>query len=451
MRLKILLFFFKFFSSKIIFPFFKESSIFNDSFNLIDNFINNSLTTKIGLGTPKQFILFSIKMNEYSLKILDFNSSSSKLNKFDSKLSKTFFIFEVSENEIDEDYLFIPFDENSFFANEKYFLDNNNINVSLNFKVIKNDCEKNNILGLKFYENVHMYTPHCNLIKQLKQQNKIENYVYFFDFDEKYFNLDKRDKGNLIIGEYPHNFNTKKYSYSDFIEFNNNIFNSDFTYNLRVDEIHFNNKILNENYYCKLTIENNLIKGPYEFNEIIKENFFDNFIKEKKCFKIYSEKYKNYFYYYCKKNIENDMKKYFNEISFKIKEFNFTFKLNYKDILYKNNNNIYLLIYFYDKKEINEKWEFGYILFKKYLIVFNQDRKTIGFYLKENNINNKIYKFIPYIIILFCFIIILSLIFYIRYYINNNRKKFAYELDDDFEYKLNNYNKFGIKIELKKN
>ena len=450
MRLKIFLFFFKFFSSKIIFPFFKESSIFNDSFNLIDNFINNSLTTKIGLGTPKQFILFSIKMNEYSLKILDFNSSSSKSNKFDSKLSKTFFIFEVSENEIDEDYLFIPFDENSFFAKEEYFFENNEINASLNFKVIKNDCEKNNILGLKFYENVHMYTPHCNLIKQLKQQNKIENYVYFFDFDEKSFNFGKSEKGNLIIGEYPHFFNKKKYSFSDFVEFNNNIFNSDFTYNLRVDEIFFNNEILNDN-YCKLTIENNLIKAPFEFNEIIKKNFFDDFIKNKKCFKIYSEKYKNYFYYYCKKNIENEMKKYFNEISFKIKEFNFTFKLNYKDILYKNNDNIYLLIYFYDTKELNKKWEFGYILFKKYLIVFNQDKKTIGFYLKENNFNNKIYNFIPYLIILFCFVIIVSLIFYIRYYINNHRKKFAFELDDDFEYKQNNYNKFGIKIELKNN
>ena len=450
MHIKIFLLFFKFFSFKIIFPFYKEKLIFNNSLNLIDNFINNSLFTKIGLGTPKQFILFMIKMNEYSLKILDFNSSISKLNKFDSKLSKTFFIFEVSENEIDEDYFYIPFDENSFFANEKYFFDYNNINASLNFKVIKNDYEKNNILGLKFYENVHLYTPHCNLIKQLKQQNKIENYVYFFDINENNNIFDNNNnKGNLIIGDYPHNFNKNEYSYFDFKEIKNNFFNSDLTYNLKVDEILFNNKILKEN-YCKLTIENNLIKGSYEFNEIIKENFFDYFIKEKKCFKIYSEKYKNYFYYYCNKNIENNLKKYFNEISFKIKEFNFTFKLNYKDILYKNNNNIYLLIYFYEQKELNEKWEFGYIFFKKYLIVFNQDKKTIGFYLNKNNFNNKIYKFFPYLIILICFIIIILLIFYIRHYMKNYRKKFAYELDDDFEYKQNNYyNKF--QIELKKN
>ena len=73
MHIKIFLLFFKFFSFKIIFPFYKEKLIFNNSLNLIDNFINNSLFTKIGLGTPKQFILFMIKMNEYSLKILDLN------------------------------------------------------------------------------------------------------------------------------------------------------------------------------------------------------------------------------------------------------------------------------------------------------------------------------------------------------------------------------------------
>ena len=78
----------------------------------------------------------------------------------------------------------------------------------------------------------------------------------------------------------------------------------------------------------------------------------------------------------------------------------------------------------------NERWSFGYYFIKKYLIVFDQNRKLIIFYNKINENNIQISFFIAIIF----GIIIICLIIYIYNNLKKQRKIRANELEENFEY-----------------
>jgi cbb3-type cytochrome oxidase subunit 3 len=77
-----------------------------------------------------------------------------------------------------------------------------------------------------------------------------------------------------------------------------------------------------------------------------------------------------------------------------------------------------------------KRWSFGYYFMKKYLIIFDQNRKLIIFYnkIKENNIQ------ISIIISIIFGIIIIGLVIYIYNNLKKKRKIRANELEENFEY-----------------
>ena len=133
--------------------------------------------------------------------------------------------------------------------------------------------------------------------------------------------------------------------------------------------------------------------------------------------------------YYCNDDIliEN-----FQNIKLFHKDGNFTFELNYKDLFKKVNGKYYFLMYF--QKHNPFSFIVGKPFLKKYLFVFNQDKRTIGYYKIIPSNNN---LFIVWLLIIICFFIIILLGSYILIYRPGKlRKKRLNEIDDEYKYKV---------------
>ena len=109
-------------------------------------------------------------------------------------------------------------------------------------------------------------------------------------------------------------------------------------------------------------------------------------------------------YYYCDDDINLDK---FKTLKFFIKDVNLTFEFNSKDLFYKSGNQIYFLIYFNDKKNVD--WILGEPFLKKYLIGFDQDKKIILF-LNDNFEKNNNENFIKIPLIIICIFIFIFFI-----------------------------------------
>ena len=157
---------------------------------------------------------------------------------------------------------------------------------------------------------------------------------------------------------------------------------------------------------------------------------------------------------------------------FELKEINFNFSLDYNDLFFIHEDFIYFGILFdnYFKLKFNQRWKLGSQIFKKYLLVFNADSKTIGFYnniinkniLKpfnniEKNKNNYNFGFFKAFIIFMISIIIILIYRFIKRNINNwignkkyrnsnynNKAKVAYDLKNKNE--IHNY--YELKSDL---
>ena len=83
----------------------------------------------------------------------------------------------------------------------------------------------------------------------------------------------------------------------------------------------------------------------------------------------------DYEYYECINNFELFEINKFPTLKFEIREINFVFYLNYKDLFFIYNNKIYFAIVFdrFFKVKYTQRWKLVSALFKKYLLVFNQD------------------------------------------------------------------------------
>ena len=135
-------------------------------------------------------------------------------------------------------------------------------------------------------------------------------------------------------------------------------------------------------------------------------------------------------------------------------EFNLEF--NYNDLFIKEegeNNNIY---YFQIIFKNNEDWIFGKPLFKKYRVIFDQNRKMYGIYRniniqnhedskKENKTIDKLTIFLIITILLGVVVIVESFYLIKNIFIQSNRNKRANELTDEYDYDAHLNNKETIK------
>ena len=343
----------------------------------------------------------------------------------------------------------------------------------INFKYSDNN-KKNNIfcgeMGFNYITNI--FNEEQNIIYNLKKKNYISNYFISFYFNEnKSFDNYQNLKGKVIIGELPHEYNTKKYFYEQYNEDKTYIkkdseYVSD-RYQLKFEKTYvgLNNQIktiLETNNLISFEISYGLISGPDIYQEYIEQNFFNKteiatICKKEKDIGNIME----YDIYICDNDIKNKFI-LFPELSFYYHNFNYNFTFNHEDLFMFKNNKYYFKVIFVGGAKT---WRFGLPFFVKYQLVFNQDNKTIGFY--NTNINkgksNKndntpkstinLLKNIWFWIIIF---IILCIIILITVLVSKNlfgvsRRKKANELDDGYDYETdkgeeNNNNNYKNKL-----
>ena len=445
---------------KIILPF--STKVYpldiNNEFKYI---FKNEIYTTLEIGTPSQKIelfltmrtpFFIIKHND-SLPEYYKNVSSSTYRYYD--LSSTYYF--------NDDII-----KRGVHSGEKINLqasfDNQDIlNVPVFDFIYGTEWEEDSdkhmgVLGFQFCSTSFIYDKEVNFINTLKKNRLITNYIW-------YLNYTSENNGYLVIGEFPHSFDTKKYDQENLNQINLHQEGAQKAeWNLYFDNIQYGDTQFNSQRTGKLALQYGVIFGPLAFDQFITKEFFEYYVNNSKCErKKYNDKHD---YYVCNENI--DLSK-FKNIEFSLKGLsNKNFVLTKDDLFLKKNGKLYFLVVFGEKLKWKYSWTLGKPFMKKYNFLFDQDGKQILYYNNNENIKSKNIlgnkTFVYYIwgglgILL---IIIIFLIYYLMKLIKERKKK-LYELEDEFDYiensgdkngngKNNNYNfegeeegnKFGI-------
>ena len=380
------------------------------------------------IGSPPQMIPAIWNMNQYSFKI--YNSS---YNDYNSKTYKN-----ISENFI---YSFDEFSDATLCIDIFYFSEENNTSIKIPFKFI--NLKKGN----KNYSFIGLQLPDMladnllTFIKEMKETKIINKYIFFISYDQN--EKIENPRGNIFFGDYPHNSKIfeEKYKIDNFLEIKAAYRNKLAYWDILFDNIYFSENYENndENINIKhkqaeLLGNAQLSIGTEEYHNFIKKNFFNNYIKNNICEEKVILNITDYIYYRCKKSEKLNITK-FPSLFFELKEINFNFSLDYNDLFFIHDDFIYFGILFdsHFKLKFNQRWKLGSQIFKKYLLVFNSDSKTIGFYNNtinknifepfnnsEKNKNNYNFRIIIIILAIFLLFILVILIYrFIKRNINN--------------------------------
>ena len=310
------------------------------------------------------------------------------------------------------------------------------------------------------------------LLEQLKSSNITQNYYWSFNYTSL-------DKGYIVLGILPHEYNPEKYDADDLEETYTLMGDGDIKWGIDLNQIYFfsskNKK--NEQIHVKSIIAEGvfeftlqLIVGSFSYKELIIEHFFQEFYDKKICIE---EEYKldiNYSIVRCKKDgFENKIKS-FPSLHIYSRALQNVFELTYEDLFVTAGDYIYFLVIFRKGKvsQNNQTWKLGIPFLKKNQMILNTDTKRIGFYTEnkinivgeKNPYNKKINKnknkkdesegffssIINYISLRTFFEIIIAILFILaliylgkKLYNFRNKQKKPYELqDEDYDYFSNN-------------
>jgi hypothetical protein len=260
-----------------------------------------NLITKIKLGNPSQSIALLIQTNSDKFYISSVNPS---VNSTEKKQN----FFQFSRDEYYNEYQSSTYKKgtctiNQFNLNpyDEICESNETINLNINEKNKKEEFPitlvrniNENIpgyLGL-LHNDLELDTTN-NLITNSNSKKLIDNYYWFFDFDE-FEPLNKKIKGNLIIGGKPHEIFPYKYSFEDLESTSS--YKPSFvgrSWRLLVNKIYADNSnsinIPSRIVAFIYEIYNNII--TFEFHNILKKLIMDESIENNKCFKIFFSKF----------------------------------------------------------------------------------------------------------------------------------------------------------------
>ena len=165
---------------------------------------------------------------------------------------------------------------------------------------------------------------------------------------------------------------------------------------------------------------------------MILDNYFQKYLDDNKCIvKIINDDYESFI---CDKNINLKEFQNLNVTLFGNEGNKIYFIFTYEDLFTKIEDKYYFLIYFSKNVPLNI-FKFGRQFFKKYIVVFNQDKKIVTFY--NNKDFGSYFKQLSWIILIICLIIIGFLFAYIYQLKRNKRKKQAHELEEEYQEYIN--------------
>ena len=406
------------YSKHVKFSIQRQKDIYSDDDEELSmNILENKMFCDIEVGNQK--VPFQISFDKELTFILDDNYTYSKYSK--SK-SSTF----QRKNELSNSYVFdnLRFGYN---ASETFKLTNEkdeeievtNMPFILGtYKEEKTSFEYPAQLGLKkrTFNNPCIF----NFIEQLKKKDFITSEVFYFKFDDK-------EGGELVLGEYPHEFDE---SYDSKYLIQSSSLEMGASYNWF---LHFTYLFIGETqidvrkYSSELTPEKGMIIMNLQMEKEIYDNYFKDLISQKKCVRL---KIKYYINYVCQDDIDINT---FPNVTFRHQGMEYDFTFEPKDLFYHYYDRYFFLISFRDSFYIH----IGKPFFKKFNVIFNQDSKQLAVYTfvqeKQKRKSNSLV--VPTIlIIVFSFLVIIFVLFLFRYKLK--RKKLN-EIEEEFDYSPN--------------
>ena len=396
---------------------------------LLSNYYDQFLYTQVTIGSNNQKLELALKLNKYITYLIGSKNTNLKSEYFNEEKSETYKKVDKTIITPNEDIFIKGIKSSDNFI----FGENIHYNNYLFYLSQEQNFDETGQIGLKM---IPIYLDKSfsgdGFIEQLKINSLINSYNFYFKYEFK----DEKElkyKGNLIIGGMPHeNEPSNLFNYDNFVQTYANISEMNPRWTIKITSVSYGNEIITENDIAEFSTTFGFIIAPIDFITI-----FDIFFKNKNCHKNINGEFDNYLYLYCDKNY--DISK-FKNIFFKTSNKQLNFTLTYKDLFKTIGDYNYFLILF--NADINQ-WIFGHIFLKKYIMVFNGDKKTIGYYYEsnnndKNNNNNNSNSFIIYIFIIISIIfgiIIIGLVVYIFYFRpQKNRKIRPNELEENFDY-----------------
>ena len=347
----------------------------------------------------------------------EFMVSNSSKNKYDAELSssskkllysKSYNLKYTSKASVFKDKLFITNDENKEITelNDISFLFANKLNTE----------KYPGIIGLKLVENeIKNVKTFPYQLNELKYTNNATWMIKYTNDDEGLFYI-----GDIFNKDSSSGFNLEKYRKTNAV-----VYGTYLSWDLTFSQIKSDDIKLNGPMQAFLDFNFGLISCSKEYYNHIKNEFFNQYLKNGKCNEIFYNKENsynhikfesNFTYIVCDKSIKI---RNFPEITFTHSALDYIFTLTYEDLFVDFNDKIYFLVI--NETEKNERWKLGKIFFKKYNIIFDHNYKTIGIYDDKYNKSNTaliVFEWI-FAIILVTIALYLGYTLYKRYRLNN--------------------------------
>ena len=343
-------------SNEIIIPFFsKLSEIPNNQTpqEFMSSLTSNEIYTKVNVGTPPQQFDFLLDFHNYNTYIV-------KNQKFFDNCSSTFTQLGSSQYFSDTDFI------NAINSSDIVTISDTLRNY--NYTFLYADKFRLNakpsypgVIGFNVVPNQNPFHYESGLVYQLKGKNIIDNYIFTLSFNEDDFN------GNIIIGKNIYeNYPIENFT-SDYCLVTSN-YGYYWGWNYMTTYLNGETLGITE---ASIIPESGVIQLNINYKGFFKKKFFVEKINEGKCFDLYLK----YSYYYCDKDVNIDI----GELKFEIKRSGLHFSLNSKDLFKEYNNKLFFLIVFgiyVEKQEV----KLGYPFLKKYDMIFDLDKRHVGFY-----------------------------------------------------------------------
>ena len=260
------------------------------------------------------------------------------------------------------------------------------------FALCNNNCDKNTI-NLKQFTFMLVEDPYdgvsggiglapnefiadgaFNLFNELYREKYIKSPVWYIDYHNE-------GEKKLIIGKLPYEY-SNDYSEDEFEFVNAGTKGSLWELEMTKIKIGYeendenNDNIINDRLFV-FRHEYSLIYGPPDYYKKIKNIYFNKYLSNQCSENTITYQSTKYLYISCNEDISlEDFPPLVIDISNSLK-----FELTYEDMFMKDNGKI-LFLFVTDKKEryFNGKWHIGEPFLKKYMPIYNQKERKMGFY-----------------------------------------------------------------------
>lgn len=369
----------------------------NSSFSFIVN-DSKTINTKLSFFMPKQMINDSKEIKEYCY-ASETEEIGLNINK-GNKLYKVTVDIDPDEDyrDYDDDYYDYDYDdeeEDKIHKNDGYYLEED-----------------------------------TNLIKQLKAQKIISSYTFFIKFNKN------NENGKIIIGGLPHEYDSDNYKEKDFIYDTISLEQDLPNWRKKIDDIKYGEQVLNGSKIIEFNLDSGFIVTSTYNKKVLDELFFEKYSGLCK-----EEIIEEHYVKSCDKKVIKEFKKISFCFSSVYNDNLNIIELDYNDLFIKSEKNKDIYYFQIVFKSGYYNWLLGRPLFKKYPMIFDQNKKIFGFYSNtgsgEEKSDGKFHKawliVILLSIILIC-IIIFGIVFYIKYVINKRKQKANELIDDNYDY-----------------